>query len=73
MEKVTRRVLKRWADDAQDHGDLGAALNGFSLSENGPLAAAIEKTGQAVDATYISTSKLVSPHSDLYLILGLNF
>ncbi|KII85815.1 hypothetical protein PLICRDRAFT_115525 [Plicaturopsis crispa FD-325 SS-3] len=59
MEKVTRRTLKRWSDDAQDHSDLGAALNGFSLNEAGPLSAAIEKTGQAADATYISTTRLV--------------
>lgn len=59
MEKITRRTLKRWSDDAQDHSELGAALNGFSLNESGPLSAAIEKTGQAVDGTYISTAKLV--------------
>ncbi|KAF7964993.1 hypothetical protein HWV62_1166 [Athelia sp. TMB] len=59
MEKVTRRTLKRWSDDAQDHSDLGAALNGFSLNESGELSAAIEKTGQAVDGTYISTAKLL--------------
>lgn len=45
---------------AQDHAELGAGLNGFSLNESGPLSSAIEKTGQAVDATYMSTTKLVS-------------
>ncbi|KAK7031375.1 sorting nexin-41 [Favolaschia claudopus] len=59
MEKVTRRALKRWSDQAQDHADLGAALNAFSLHETGPLSGAIEKTGQAVDATYVSTTKLL--------------
>ncbi|KAJ3550331.1 hypothetical protein NMY22_g536 [Coprinellus aureogranulatus] len=59
MEKVTRRVVKRWADYAQDHADLGAALNGFSLNERNELAAAIERTGQAVDTTYVSTTKLL--------------
>ena len=55
MEKVTRRVLKRWNDDAQDHSELGAALNGFSLNESGSgrggdgvgaplLAGALERT-----------------------------
>ncbi|KAF5355324.1 hypothetical protein D9758_006030 [Tetrapyrgos nigripes] len=58
MEKVTRRTVKRWSEYAQDNAELGAALNGFSLNESGPLSAAIEKTGQAVDATYISTTKL---------------
>jgi len=59
MEKVTRRVVKRWSDHAQDHADLGASLNGFSLNETGALSAAIEKTGQAIDATYMSTAKLL--------------
>jgi len=36
-------------------------LNSFSLNETGALASAIEKTGQAADATYMSTTKLVSP------------
>ena len=79
MEKVTRRVIKRWSgisnyfiffyifieifidpiEYAHDHADLGAALNGFSLNETGALSGAIEKTGQTVDATYMSTTKLV--------------
>lgn len=46
-------------DYAQDHAELGAALNGFSLNESGQLSTAIEKTGQAVDATYMSTTRLV--------------
>jgi sorting nexin-41/42 len=60
MEKTTRRTLKRWSDFTQDHSDLGGAFNGFSLNETGVLSAALEKTGQAVDATSISTAKLVS-------------
>ena len=78
MEKVTRRVIKRWSgmslcfvfrlhlqlnihpiEYSHDHADLGAALNGFSLNETGTLSGAIEKTGQTVDATYMSTTKLV--------------
>lgn len=47
-------------EHAQDQSDLGAALNGFSLNESGPLAASIEKVGQAADAGYLSTTKLVS-------------
>lgn len=42
-----------------DHADLGAILNALSLSENGHLATSIEKTGQAIDATYMSTVRLV--------------
>jgi hypothetical protein len=59
MEKVSRRLMRRWMDFSQDHAELGAALNGFSLNETSPLAGAIEKTGQAVDATYLSTTMLV--------------
>ncbi|KDQ19082.1 hypothetical protein BOTBODRAFT_102975 [Botryobasidium botryosum FD-172 SS1] len=59
MEKVTRRTMKRWSEYSHDHAELGALLNGFSLSEEGTLAGAIEKTGQAVDATYISTMQLL--------------
>ncbi|EAU90095.1 sorting nexin-41 [Coprinopsis cinerea okayama7 len=59
MEKVSRRVVKRWKDYAQDQADLGAVLNGFSLNENDELGAAIEKTGQAVDVGYVSTTKLL--------------
>ena len=41
--------------------ELGAIWNGFSLNETGELAAAIEKTGQAIDSTCMSTVRLVSP------------
>jgi len=55
---------------AHDNAELGAALNGFSLSEQGHLAAAIEKTGQAIDATYMNTNRLVTLFS---LIFPLSF
>ncbi len=44
----TGRTLK---DYAQDHFDLGAVLNEFSLDESDEMASAIEKTGEGVDAT----------------------
>ena len=53
-------TLKRGIDLAQDHSELGATLNGFSLNETGQLSTAIEKTGQAVDTTSMSTTKRVS-------------
>ncbi|KAI0044743.1 hypothetical protein FA95DRAFT_218862 [Auriscalpium vulgare] len=59
MEKVTRRTMKRWSEYSQDHMDLGAAWNGFSLNETGQLSTAIEKTGQAIDSTYMSTTRLL--------------
>ena len=48
-------------DYSQDHMELGAIWNGFSLNESGELAAAVEKTGQAIDTTYMTTTRLVSP------------
>ncbi|KZV96383.1 PX-domain-containing protein [Exidia glandulosa HHB12029] len=59
LEKVTRRTMKRWSEYGHDHTELGGVLNGFSLSESGALAATIEKTGQAVDSTYLSTTQLL--------------
>jgi len=57
-------------DCAQDHADLGAALNAFSLSESEALAGAIEKTGQAIDTTYMSTTKLVRFFLNTFIKVG---
>lgn len=40
--------------------ELGAQWNGFSLSEQGELATAVEKVGQAVDADYLATTQLLN-------------
>jgi len=47
---------------ARDYSELGANLNGFSLSENqcAPLSRAIERTGQTVDSSFMATTTLVS-------------
>lgn len=59
MEKVNRRTLSHLNSLAEDMSELGARLNGFSLSEqSATLAAAIEKLGQAVDSTYIATGDM---------------
>ncbi|TFY53623.1 hypothetical protein EVJ58_g9350 [Rhodofomes roseus] len=55
MEKVTRRSMKRWSGPLRAR----ATLNGFSLNESGQLSIAVEKTGQAIDATYMSTTTLL--------------
>lgn len=61
MEKVNRRLLMHLGNWGEDMADLGARFNAFSLSEQTQtLAAAIEKTGQAVDSTYIATTELSS-------------
>jgi len=61
MEKTNRRLLVHLGNWGEDMADLGARFNAFSLSEQSQsLAAAIEKTGQAVDSTYIGTTELAS-------------
>ncbi|KAF2734776.1 sorting nexin-like protein-41 [Polyplosphaeria fusca] len=61
MEKVNRRALSHLSALGDDLAELGARLNAFSLSEqSATLAAAIEKSGQAVDSTYIATAELSS-------------
>lgn len=61
MEKVNRRILTHHSALAEDLAELGARFNAFSLSEQSQtLAAAIEKVGQAVDSTYITTAELSS-------------
>ncbi|ORY32304.1 hypothetical protein BCR39DRAFT_523841 [Naematelia encephala] len=59
MEKVNRRVTKRWGERAADMSELGAVWNGFSLVEGGKLGEAIEKVGQAVDGEYLATAALL--------------
>lgn len=59
MEKVNRRAVKRWGELAHDKNELGAVLNGFSLTEPGKLGDALEKVGQAVDAGHMSTAALL--------------
>lgn len=61
MEKVNRRLLRHLGNWGEEMADLGARFNAFSLSEQTQtLASAIEKTGQAVDSTYIATTELSS-------------
>ncbi|KAN0062518.1 Sorting nexin, cytoplasm-to-vacuole targeting pathway/endosomal sorting [Thecaphora frezii] len=59
MEKVNRRLMRRWTEASGDYAELGAILNGFSLTESGQLATAIERTGQAADSIYISTGQML--------------
>uniref|UniRef100_A0A060T341 ARAD1A06512p n=1 Tax=Blastobotrys adeninivorans TaxID=409370 RepID=A0A060T341_BLAAD len=60
LEKVNRRIIKRYSDKAADFSELGARFNAFSLEEHGSLASAIERVGQAIDNTYITTEALVA-------------
>ena len=61
MEKVNQRMLQHLYKLGDDLMDLGGRYNAFSLSEQSQsVAAAIEKTGQACDQTYIQTRDLSS-------------
>ena len=61
IERVNRRTLTHLSSLSTDMAELGARYNGFSLSEQSPtVAAAIERTGQAVDSSYIATEELSS-------------
>lgn len=49
-------------DLSKDYEALGGAYNAFSLNESGgSLPLAIERVGQACDATYLSLQELVPP------------
>lgn len=59
--KTNRRTLEHLTKMSADLAELGARYNGFSLSEPSPtVAAALEKTGQAVDTTFLATQELSS-------------
>ncbi|GAA6035699.1 hypothetical protein JCM8097_004977 [Rhodosporidiobolus ruineniae] len=63
MEKVNRRLMKRWTDAAGDWGEMGGGLNGFALRMGedgmGGLDEATEKVGMAVDAGYTLTNTML--------------
>ncbi|PLW19560.1 hypothetical protein PCANC_09023 [Puccinia coronata f. sp. avenae] len=73
LEKINRRLMKRWQDYAVDQAKLGGVLNGFALVEGSVVgdrqlstqetaedtSTAIERTGQAIDATYVSTNAML--------------
>ncbi|BGP17825.1 hypothetical protein JCM10213_008375 [Rhodosporidiobolus nylandii] len=63
MEKVNRRMMKRWTDAASDWGEMGGGLNGFALrmgeDGTGGLDEATEKVGMAVDAGYTLTNTML--------------
>lgn len=68
MEKVNRRLMKRWTDAAGDWSEMGGGMNGFALrmgddESQGGLDHATEKVGMAVDAGYTLTNSMVSSFS----------
>jgi len=75
MERVNRRVFKRWGERSHGASELGAVINGLSLDLDDGAAKellegvgagvrgvqeAVERFGQAVDAEHMSTSVFVS-------------
>ncbi|KAE8267435.1 hypothetical protein A4X09_0g4913 [Tilletia walkeri] len=59
VDKANRRLVKRWTELSADFAELGAVLNGFSLTESGSLAPAIERVGQAADTSYLGAGQLM--------------
>ncbi|KAG5358048.1 Sorting nexin-41 [Yarrowia sp. B02] len=60
LEKVARRILKRYTDIAGDYAELGGRFNALSLEESDArMAATVEKVGQAIDSNYLATNHLV--------------
>ncbi|ORX47512.1 hypothetical protein DM01DRAFT_1327116 [Hesseltinella vesiculosa] len=59
LEKSQRKVIRR-LELANDYAELGAVYNGFSLNEENEVANAIEKIGQAVDASYSNMGEMVT-------------
>lgn len=71
LEKVNRRLMKRWNEVAGDWGEMGGGLNGFALrmgeEGDGGLEEATEKVGMAVDGGYTSTNVMVRSFDPLIL------
>jgi sorting nexin-4 len=69
MEKVSKRLKKKFGELAGIYGELGALLNAFSLNETtstSSLRHIIERTGQAADSTHLATESFVSLMMDDY-------
>lgn len=69
LDKTQRKVIRRLGELANDYAELGAVYNGFSLNESGALANAIEKIGQAVDASYTETAQMVSLSLTVFFVM----
>ncbi|KAF9170044.1 Sorting nexin, cytoplasm-to-vacuole targeting pathway/endosomal sorting [Mortierella sp. AD011] len=61
MDRSQKKVVRKLGEIASDKSELGATLNGFSLSEYAcvPLSNAIERVGQAVDSSFMATTELM--------------
>lgn len=59
VELAERRLVRRWHDLSADYAELGALFNAQSLSESPHIAPAVERVGQAADATYMSYNDML--------------
>lgn len=59
LEMAEKRLMRRWHDVCADYAELGAMFNAQSLSEAPALAPAVERVGQAADATYMAYGGLL--------------
>ncbi|SCZ87827.1 BZ3500_MvSof-1268-A1-R1_Chr2-3g05295 [Microbotryum saponariae] len=63
MEKVNRRLMKRWNEAAGDWADMGGGMNGFALrmgeDGSGGLDDATERVGMAVDGYTSATNNML--------------
>ncbi|KDE05341.1 hypothetical protein MVLG_04256 [Microbotryum lychnidis-dioicae p1A1 Lamole] len=63
MEKVNRRLMKRWNEAAGDWADMGGGMNGFALrmgeDGSGGLDDATERVGMAVDGYTSATNTML--------------
>ncbi|KAK9461665.1 uncharacterized protein V1516DRAFT_695185 [Lipomyces oligophaga] len=60
IEKINKRMLRRYGDIAREFVDLGVRYNAWSLNENSSLGEAIESVGQAHDAMFLNTEELIT-------------
>lgn len=60
VEPAERRLVRRWHDVGADYAELGALLNAQSLAESPLLAPAVERAGQAADATYMAYQDMLA-------------
>lgn len=61
LEKINKKLVKKWFESSSDFGELGSILNGFSLylsNQNG-LSNAIEQVGKASDSQFLNSNTML--------------
>lgn len=65
VDKINKKIGKKYRALAEDLMDFGAAFNGFSLEDN-HLSAVLEKFGQALDLCQMSTERNATYFAELF-------